>query len=72
MLKYFQRRKQKELYQQWVQNASLSPEAIPREEPDEARADGQKTSNLKILSIFLGISLIILVTGLVLLVVYSC
>ena len=74
MLKYFRRKKQRELYQQWVERASLSPDAIPQEEVAEdiiPQAD-KPQSRLNILSILFGISLLILFTGLVLLMVYSC
>ena len=77
MLKYFRRKKQRDLYRQWVERASLSPDAIPREEvaedmiPQVDKADKQQ-SHLNILSILFGISLLILCTGLVLLMVYSC
>ena len=74
MLKYFRRKKKKKLYQQWVERASLSPDAIPREEVAEdmiPQIDKQQ-SRLNILSILLGTSLVILCVGLILLIVYSC
>ena len=74
MLKYFQRRKKRKLYRQWVERASLSPDAIPREEVAEdmiPQIDKQQ-SHLNILSILLGIALVILCAGLILLLVYSC
>ncbi len=74
MLKYFQRKKKKKLYQQWVERASLSPDAIPQEEVTEDMIPhiDKPQSRLNILSILLGISLIILCAGLILLIAYSC
>ncbi len=74
MLRFFQRRKQKKLYQQWVERASLSPDAIPQEEVVEELIPqvDKPQSRLNLLNILFGISLLILCTGLVLLVVYSC
>ena len=74
LLKYFQRRQKRKLYRQWVESSSLSPDAIPQEEVAEymtPQIDKQQ-SRLKILSILLGISIVILCVGLVLLIVYSC
>lgn len=75
MLKYFQRRKKRKLYQQWVERASLSPDALPREEVAEdmitiPQADKQQ-SRLAILYILLGVAVIILCAGLIILIVYS-
>ena len=83
-MKYFQRRKKRKLYRQWVERSGLSPDAIPREEVAEdmiPRVDKQQyrisqvdkqQSRLNILSILLGICLVILCAGLILLLVYSC
>ena len=74
MLKYFRRKKKRKLYQQWVERASLSPDAVPQEEIAEdmiPQIDKQQ-SRLNILSILLGISLVILCAGLILLIVSSC
>jgi len=74
LLKYFRRKKKRKLYQQWVERASLSPDAIPREEVAEdmtPQIDKQQ-SHLNILSILLGVSLVVLFAGLVLLIMYSC
>ena len=73
MLKYFQRRKKRKLYRQWVERASLSPDAIPREEVAEdmiPQIDKQQ-SHPYILYILLGIALVTLCAGLILLIVYS-
>ncbi len=83
MFKYFQRRKKRKLYQQWVDRASLSPDALPREEVAEDRisprnrqlipqgqADRQQ-SYLTILYILLGVALVVLAAGLVFLIVLS-
>ncbi len=75
MLKYFQRREKRKLYRQWVERASLSPDAIPREEVAEdmipmPQADKQQ-SHLTILYILLGVAVVVLCAGLILLIVYS-
>ena len=74
MLKYFRRKKKRKLYQQWVERASLSPDAVPQEEVAEDMIPqiDKKQSRLNILSILLGISLVILCAGLILLIVSSC
>ena len=75
-LKYFRRRGKRKLYRQWVEMASLPPDAIPREEVTEDRisqvdkADKQQ-SHLTILYILLGVAVVVLCTGLILLIVYS-
>jgi hypothetical protein len=76
MFKYFQKRKKRKLYQQWVEMASLPSDAIPRKEVDADRipipqADKQRI-RLNILSILLGVAFVILCTGLILLLIYSC
>lgn len=74
MLKYFRRKKKRKLYQQWVERASLSPDAIPQEEVAEdmiSQVDKQQ-SRLHILYILLGTSLVILCVGLIFLIVRSC
>ena len=83
MLKYFRKRKKRKLYQQWVERANLSPDAMPREEVAEDRishrnrqlisqdkADKQQ-SHLTILYILLGVALVVLFAGLVFLSVFS-
>ena len=75
MLKYFQRRKKRKLYRQWVERANLSPDAIPQEEVAEDRipmpqADKQQ-SHLTILYILLGVAVVVLCAGLILLIVNS-
>jgi len=77
MLKYFRRRKKRKLYRQWVERASLPPDAIPREKvpedrvPQADKAD-KPQSHLDLLSILLGIALVVLCAGLIILMVYSC
>jgi len=77
VVKYFRRREKRKLYRQWVERASLPPDAIPREKvpedriPQADKADKQQ-SHLNLLSILLGITLVILCAGLILLMVYSC
>ena len=75
MLKYFQRKKKRKLYRQWVERANLSPDAMPREEVSEdmitiPQAD-KRQSHLTILYILLGVGAVVLCAGLVLLIVYS-
>ena len=75
MLKYFQRKKKRKLYRQWVERANLSPDSMPREEVSEdmitmPQAD-KRQSHLTILYILLGVALVLLCAGLVILIVYS-
>ena len=75
-MKYFQRRKKRKLYRQWVQRASLPRDAIPREEvakdriPRIPQVDKQQ-SRPTILYILLGVAVVGLCAGLILLIVYS-
>ncbi len=83
MLKYFRRRKKRKLYQQWVDRANLSPDAIPQEEVAEDRisqkhkqllvhgAADKQQSRLNILNILLGVAVVVLVAGLILFIVHS-
>lgn len=75
MLKYFRRKKKRELYRQWVERANLSPDAMPREEVAEDRismpqADKQQL-HPTMLYILLGVAVVVLLAGLILLVVSS-
>ena len=75
MLKYFRRRKKRKLYQQWVERANLSPDAIPQEEVTEDRipvsqADKQQL-HPTMLYILLGVAVVVLVAGLILFIVHS-
>ncbi len=75
MLKYFRRRKKRKLYQQWVERANLSPDAIPQEEVAEDRipmsqADKQQL-HPTMLYILLGVAVVVLVAGLILFIVHS-
>ena len=75
MLKYFRRRKKGKLYQQWVERANLSPDAIPREEVAEdmipmPQADKQQ-SHPTILYILLGVAVVVLGAGVILLIMHS-
>lgn len=62
------------LHRQWVESAGLPPEAIPREEvaEDMMPPEDKPQSRLNMLSIFLGVSLVMLCAGLIFLMVYSC
>ena len=75
MLKHFQRRKKRKLYQQWVERANLSSDALPREEVagdmiTMPQVDKQQSHPI-ILYILLGVALAVLCAGVVLLIVYS-
>ena len=75
MLKFIRKRQKRKLYQQWVDRANLSADALPREEVAEdmivmPRAD-KRQSNLNILYILLGVAVVVLVAGLIVLIVYS-
>ena len=75
MLKFIRRRQKRKLYQQWVERANLSSDALPREEVAEAmiampRAD-KRQSRLTLLYILLGVAVVLLCAGLVILIVYS-
>ena len=76
ILKRMRTRKQRKLYQQWVEQAGLSPEAIPREEVTEDLVPevgkGKEQQRLPILYMLLGACVLILCVGLVLLIVHSC
>ena len=75
MFKYFRRKKKRKLYQQWVDMANLSSDAMPQEEIAEdmitmPRADKQQ-SRLTILYLLLGVAVVLLCAGLIFLIVYS-
>ncbi len=74
ILKYPQRRGEKRLYRQWVETAGLPPEAIPQEEVagDIIPKTDKNKLRLKVLYILLVASIMILCTGVVLLIMYSC
>ena len=74
ILKYLRRRREKRLYQQWVERAELPPEAIPQEKVAEEiipKIDKNRPP-LNILYILLGVSIVFLGTGLILLIIQSC
>jgi len=73
-MKYFQRRRKRKLYRQWVARSSLPPDAIPREKVAEDRVVPQtdkQQSRLTVLYILLGIALVVVCAGLIVLLVYS-
>ena len=76
-MKYLRGREKRKLYRQWVERASLPPDAVSREERvAEDRISmpraGKQKSHLNMLSILLGIALVVLCAGIALLIVYSC
>lgn len=74
ILNYWQRRKKGRLYQQWVERADLSPEAVPEEKvpQDIIPKIDKEQLRLPILYMLLGASILILFVGLILLIVPSC
>ena len=73
MVKYFRERKKQKLYQQWVERASLSPDDIPRESTTEDMMppENKQKPHFYLLYILLGVAVVVLITGLVFLVLYS-
>ena len=73
-MKYFQRKKQEKLYEQWAEHSELPPEAIPSEESpkDVPVAKEKDRRSLRTLYILLGVFIIIVCVGLGLLLVQSC
>jgi hypothetical protein len=74
ILTYPQRRRKKRLYQQWVETAGLSPQAVPEEEGPGGiipKIDKNKL-RLNVLYISLVASIMIFCTGLILLIMRSC
>ncbi len=73
LLSYRQRRREGKLYQQWVEKAGLSPEAIPQKEVagDIMPKMDRERLSLRLLYILLGVSVAILCAGLILLIVHS-
>ena len=70
ILKYLQRRRQRKLYQQWVEKNGLPPEAIPQEEAGGdimPKIDGGKLRSY-IIYISLGIAIVLICLGLILLI----
>ena len=74
VLGYLQRRRRMKLYQQWVERASLPPEAIPQEKVTEDMIPKieKRQLRLPLLYMLFGASLLILCMGLILLIIYSC
>ena len=74
ILKYWQNRRKRRLYKQWVEMAGLPPEAVPQEEVAEdimPKID-KKHLRLPMLYMLLGATLAIVGVGLVLLIMHSC
>jgi len=71
---YLRTRRKRRLYQQWIEQAGLSPEAIPREEAPEVRAPGIDWKRLRMYMLFtlLGAALTIVFGGIILLIAHSC
>ena len=74
MLHYLKTMRKRRLYEQWVEAANLPPEAIPQDLLAESVMPETGWKRLKLVSLFvlLGVSVLILLTGLVLLILHSC
>jgi len=74
ILKYFQTRKKRKLYHQWVERDGLPPDAIPQEEVavEIALKLDERKLNLYLLYLVLGALILILLLVLILLIVQSC
>jgi len=71
---YLRTRRQRRLYQQWIEQADLPPEAIPREEVAKEIAPRIEKKRLRVYLLFmlLGAALVIACGGLILLIMRSC
>lgn len=71
---YLRTRRKRRLYQQWIEQADLPPEAIPREEATKEVAPriDRKRLRLYILFTLLGVALAMACGGLILLIMHSC
>jgi len=74
---YLRTRRQRRLYQQWIEQADLPPEAIPQEPQEEVAKEiapriDKKRLRVYLLFMLLGAALVIVCGGLIILVVRSC
>jgi len=71
---YLRTRRERRLYQQWIEQADLPPEAIPREEATRETAPRIDRKRLRMYTLFtlLGAALAMACGGLILLIAHSC
>ena len=83
MFKYLRERKNRKLYQQWVDKAELPPEEVPQEEEGDASSPLTRLKEitelkdaaqfqLPMLYIMQGVSLLLLLVILIILLVHAC
>ena len=74
LLSYIQRRRKAKLYRQWVEQAELPVDAIPREETSEAIIPETNKEPLQqpLLYMMLGAALLILFVGIILFILHAC
>lgn len=74
IINYLQTRGKRRLYQQWIEQADLPPEAVPREEPAKdliPRID-KKRFRVYMLFMLLGAALVVVCGGVIFLILHSC
>ena len=74
ILKYLMTMRKRRLYKQWVEAAGLPPEAIPQDELAEGIIPqiDWKQFRLILLYVLMGVSVLIVFTGVILLLLHSC
>ena len=74
ILHYLQTRGNRRLYKQWMEQADLPPEAIPKEEAPvkRARRTYKRPFRVYVFYILLGAAAVVVCGGLLLLIIHSC
>ena len=74
IIKYFQTRKKRKLYHQWVERDGLPPDAVPQEEVavEIAPKLDERKLNLYLLYLVLGALILLLILVLILLIAQQC
>jgi hypothetical protein len=74
ILNYLRTSGNRRLYKQWMEQADLPPEAIPKEEVPVERLPRayKRPFRVYVLYILLGAAVVVVFGGLILLIVYSC
>ena len=74
LFKYLKTRRRRKLYEQWVKEAELPPETVPRDEfaEDIIPKIDKKKLPLPMLYMVLGASLVVLCIGIILVAMRSC